>query len=1303
MASLLVVCTLIVGGLRIWLEHSPSVSQDIVARVEAVTGLRLRFDKLEATLGWYGPELVFRQARILNKDNGATVVTARAGRVGFDVWRALSTGRLASARVLLDGAIVHLLVLPTGIELVGEEALKRGEKDSTPLTIQNLPVGRARLDDGVIVVEDRRSARTGFSIDHVSVDLDREPHELKFAVLVKLPRTLGARLEVKGTIEGTGEADSPLAWTATADGRALRFEGFSDLLKDVVRLPQAGSGDVHLGLAGAGLVLTHADTTLALQGLKLPPLLDGRAPVASALSGTFSLDRPGAAAMTAGVWRVRARDVAMGSGAQRWAHGQLDAEWVIGADGIERAKVKVPDLPLGVLAPFGALAPQLSVRSALASLAPAGHLHAVDVTAERSNGAWAIDGGMSFKALAIGAYDKIPGAGQVDGEFSAHGDHGTLTIRARPFTLHLAQWLRGPVTADSIAATVDWRHAADGWHLASDNVTATTPDAHGGGLFRLWLPAQNEPPHLVLDMDIRDVDVRGVAKYLPTLRFPIDATTWLDNALLAGRVPQARLQFVGPTEGFPFRDHQGLFLVQGSYTGVRLHYGTGWADVEDVAGDLEFRNQGFSAVARSGRIGGLTIGPSRAGIEDFRDTDVVVSGTASGDLHKALRLVQGSPLAKSLGSYFAAIDGRGAVHGNVDLLLPLRHFGDRRIVVDAHVDHGAARLPGLDDEVSEINGGFRLRNLDIDVPGLSATVFGGPVTVRGESVVPKANAPGLHTLALHVQGHALATRLQPQLGITVGTWLAGATDWKAEVRVPRVEWQRVLPPKPPELTLWEQHQLQAGHPLPHNPDERPPLPHTEPESKLLPVSVRVESSLTGLELRFPAPLAKDASDSRRLKLEVSIDPGVRAGDPAPPRSLAPSEEPREQHLGVQLAFGADSFSGEWLPKAAGAEDGADGHAATALSLYRATAHFGAGTPRLRDAPGLWLEGRLPRYDLSAWLRLQTSDKPPGKPLNTWLRGGDLTIDHFAILGFELRDVRGSLAAGADAWNINGTGPDAAGSVVVPYDLKGARPVELNLDRLTLNERTPLVPGAATVPRDPPSTLPSITAHVGNLEFMKRRLGDLTAVLTRIDGGVRLDRADIKASSFTAHATGRWTGEGAAELCELDATAHSTDLHDTLAALAFEPNMNAQSADARGQLRWHDGLDDTILERLQGHTHVQVKDGQILNVQPGAGRVFGLLSVANLPRRLALDFHDLTDKGFAFDSIQGDFDFRDGNAFTNNVVIKGPAADIGLVGRTGFKAQDYDQIAVVTGHFSDCLLYTSPSPRDGLLSRMPSSA
>ena len=35
--------------------------------------------------------------------------------------------------------------------------------------------------------------------------------------------------------------------------------------------------------------------------------------------------------------------------------------------------------------------------------------------------------------------------------------------------------------------------------------------------------------------------------------------------------------------------------------------------------------------------------------------------------------------------------------------------------------------------------------------------------------------------------------------------------------------------------------------------------------------------------------------------------------------------------------------------------------------------------------------------------------------------------------------------------------------------------------------------------------------------------------------------------------------------------------------------------------------------------------------------------------------------------------------------------------------DSDVHAVIIGQNSACLLYTSPSPRDGLLSRMPSSA
>ena len=100
--------------------------------------------------------------------------------------------------------------------------------------------------------------------------------------------------------------------------------------------------------------------------------------------------------------------------------------------------------------------------------------------------------------------------------------------------------------------------------------------------------------------------------------------------------------------------------------------------------------------------------------------------------------------------------------------------------------------------------------------------------------------------------------------------------------------------------------------------------------------------------------------------------------------------------------------------------------------------------------------------------------------------------------------------------------------------------------------------------------------------------------------------------------------------------------------------------------------------------VALDKGQIVGLKPGAGRVLGLASLAELPRRLALDFSDLTDKGFAFDTARGDFDLHDGSAYTDNVLVKGPAAEIGLIGRVGLKNHDYDQTAVVTGNVSSTL-------------------
>ena len=101
-------------------------------------------------------------------------------------------------------------------------------------------------------------------------------------------------------------------------------------------------------------------------------------------------------------------------------------------------------------------------------------------------------------------------------------------------------------------------------------------------------------------------------------------------------------------------------------------------------------------------------------------------------------------------------------------------------------------------------------------------------------------------------------------------------------------------------------------------------------------------------------------------------------------------------------------------------------------------------------------------------------------------------------------------------------------------------------------------------------------------------------------------------------------------------------------------------------------------------HLKITDGRVLEIDPGAGRIFGLISLQALPRRLSLDFSDMFRKGFSFDKIEGDFILKGGVATTENLVMEGPAARLEAQGKIGLSARNYDQVVTVTPNVSSSL-------------------
>ncbi|MGH8185184.1 MAG: YhdP family protein, partial [Steroidobacteraceae bacterium] len=306
----------------------------------------------------------------------------------------------------------------------------------------------------------------------------------------------------------------------------------------------------------------------------------------------------------------------------------------------------------------------------------------------------------------------------------------------------------------------------------------------------------------------------------------------------------------------------------------------------------------------------------------------------------------------------------------------------------------------------------------------------------------------------------------------------------------------------------------------------------------------------------------------------------------------------------------------------------------------------------------------------------------GKRLSEYLHAANVRVGTFEFGGYRWSDVRGILQATQAGWRVDVSGAGAAGQVIIPESFSGVQPLRATLDRLVLEKTDPS--DAQTGDERDPREIPNLEVYVADLRLGQKTIGAVDLKATRVAQGIRFERATIIGASVRAEGRGEWLITPEGPRSSLQATVTSSDLAATLRDLNYTAFIEGKLGELRGDLTWRGGFEGNILERANGTISVRAEAGQLVALQPGAGRVLGLFSLAALPRRLALDFSDLTEKGLAFDTVHGDFELRDGNAYTRNVLLRGPAAEIGIAGRTGLASRDYDQTAVVTGNLGASL-------------------
>ena len=182
-------------------------------------------------------------------------------------------------------------------------------------------------------------------------------------------------------------------------------------------------------------------------------------------------------------------------------------------------------------------------------------------------------------------------------------------------------------------------------------------------------------------------------------------------------------------------------------------------------------------------------------------------------------------------------------------------------------------------------------------------------------------------------------------------------------------------------------------------------------------------------------------------------------------------------------------------------------------------------------------------------------------------------------------------------------------------------------------------------------------------------------------GMLINRFSLKGPAMTFDARGTWlTAWNGSHETVMQGSIASNNCGETLVGLGYQRSLDHCEYNATFKSKWPAEPYALSWANMKGETSFEMKKGEILEVDPGTGgRLLGLLNIFKLANRLAFDFDDVTRKGFAFDTIKGDFDFVKGDGYLKNFDVSASAADINMFGSIGMVKHDYGLLMRVKPH------------------------
>lgn len=1013
-----------------------------------------------------------------------------------------------------------------------------------------------------------------------------------------------------------------------------------------------GAARAWFDLKDGALIAFTADLALRDVSLRLAKALEPLA--VRQLQGRVSgMRKPGAASIS-----LRNMTLVSGDGVQ-WSPGAFDLRWTHDTDGaLTGGQLDAERLDLGVIArtaqrlPLGA-----ALRKLLAQLEPQGI--ASDVKASWEG---AIDAPAHYRiaatleGLSIAAADARAGVGRPGLRnaaltFAATEMGGQATIAIKDGAIELpGVFEEAVVPLAELSGQLDWRieQRADAPPLIALKLgrgRIANADARGD-VRATWTTgsvreAQDRFPGILeLDATLDSGDATRIARYLP-LAMPEGARHYIEQAVRGGTLQGVTIRVKGNLADFPFHAHRtGEFRVAAKIDDLTLDYmpaagpqsgaapgatpaASPWPPLTQARGEIALDRGSLTFSAAQARILGVAIVGLKGGIDDlFTQRVLSLQGQARGPLSDMLHFATTTPLDERMGGALRETTASADGALSLDLRLPLTETGDE---TDSAGVSGSLLLSGSDVRLRHdlpllgaVHGRIDFNDQGFTLDALKAQLLGGDVVLDGGT---QADA----SLRIVAQGVASVDALHQ---VTEPPWLPKLAESlrgqaRYELVIARVRGR-------PEFSL--------------------------------------TSDLVGLASSLPAPLAKTADAA--LALQIQIAPAAAA-----------LHDTLRVELGsvVQAQFERD-LSGD------------------APRVLRGG--IGLFEPAPTPQTGVAAQLSLKRLDLDAWQAAAgpvldaargASAGASGEPRGYAPTLIGVSVEELVVSGRRLSNLTAGISSLDGQWRATLEADQLAGYIeygeasadIATGSGSGqirARLTRLDLPRNEVDEVTQLL-------ERPPASLPSLDIVIDAFELRGRQLGRLEVLAVNHTTPVReweLTRLRLAMPEANLSATGKWAAvagatvapSGAQRRAAFDFVLELADSGAFLDRMGTPGVIRGGKGSLKGQVAWLGSPFAMDYPSMTGATTVDIASGQFLQAQPGVARLLGVLSLQSLSRRLTLDFRDVFEEGFAFDSVIGDVRIASGVASTDKLVMAGAQATVLMAGSADLAHETQDLRVIV---------------------------